>query len=262
LRPGKARPDGTPMVNDNDQSGDQRNGPKDRCKCKRRHEPNRAEGQKSRVNRNARSDDRLDVLQLPFVARGPRLHYEHHVGAEGCKAHEGDANHHQLADQYALNSTVERGGEQGELEKEICRSAISSVIILVLEHTPAMPGEIDRQDCEIQHHPAEDTPDQGRVRELGMFSQLRVGRQRRDQSCGRHRNGHGSGEQHAEGEDPPPKAMVRTAFFGEDGDPEADQSRDAADNVQCDQCDEKIVKMHFMGSQFWRGGRVGVFHVC
>ena len=116
----------------------------------------------------------------------------------------------------------------------------------VVDAQPAVPGEVDCEQREVEHHPAEDTADQRGITELRVIGQVRVSARGVGQRGERYAGRHAARDQHAVGEHPAESGVVGAAFAGGDGHPEAHQPDAAGDDVDCHQGVEQGVARHHL----------------
>lgn len=96
----------------------------------------------------------------------------------------------------------------------------------MLDAGPPVPSEVDREDGEAEHHPAEDA-----AYPIGI-GQVWVGRLRIDQGANADADGGRSGREHRPGKNPAPASMQGAALTTEHGDPERNEAQAAKEDVQ------------------------------
>ena len=104
-----------------------------------------------------------------------------------------------------------------------------------------VPRQVDGENGQTQHHPAENRANQRAIVEHRVASQLRMSRHRIDQRTYADPDGRGTREQHAHGENLTRAAMNQPAFLGKNGSPKCHQAHSPGDDVRGDEDMKKAV---------------------
>lgn len=222
------------MVEDKRHACGQRNGPERRGQSELGNKPYGAKGEEGCVDRNPGANERFNMLSQPFQRSGIAAQHEPQICADGCEADKGNPDHHRLSDQNTLEGTICGGDQQHHLQRHVQPVAVLGVAAAIADTQSAIPGQIDGQDCEIQHHITEDAAYQSGIFEAFMMNQFRMRRDRIDDRHRRHGDGAAPGDQHHPHKGFAPSGVQFGPFLADDGDPETDQAGGAKHDVEDD----------------------------
>ncbi len=143
------------MIDNNREAGNKGRCPKRRAQGQFWREPNRAKGEKCRVNRNTGANEPFYVFEKPGFRRWRRAKDEPQIGGGGGEANRRNPHHQRLIKTIALHEAIGGGNRYGGLQEQIERRTQAGAVVLSFDAQPTIPSEIDRQDSEVDHHPAE-----------------------------------------------------------------------------------------------------------
>ena len=184
------------------------------------------------------------MFRQPFEGLRPGAEHEPEIGANRGKSDDRNADHHPLADQDTLHGAVQGSGRQRNLQGDVERGPVTCVIGPVQDASAAIPGEVDRQDRQEQHHPAEDAPDDLRVSKDLVPCKFGMGCKRIDQGQRCHHRSEAGGGQHQPDEYLARQPVEAAALACGDGYPEASKAGRTGGDVRGDQQFEGMVHRH------------------
>lgn len=140
--------------------------------------------------------------------------------------------------------TIDRQHQEDRLREEVLPPSVGCPITFGNDAAPAVPRQIDGQEREVQHHPAEHTPDRLGTAEVRMAHEVRVrvygGRQRAEADAGRER----ARKKHGDDENLAGFLVQRSALLADDGEPHGNQSDAAGCHMRNDERFEDVHNRH------------------